>query len=103
MIWKANRPFNGVRQGPLKLVLTEQNAYFPPQNPANDSEALYDLSADPLETNNLIADPAFKAKADAMLDQLRTHAEFLFETGFRDVEPSALTPEVRANLEALGY
>ena len=95
--------FTGVRRGRWKLVLTEQNAYFPPQNEANDSEALYDLVADPGETNNLILDPQHRDLIDELVAKLRDHSEFLFTTGFRDVEPAAISPEIRANLEALGY
>ncbi len=95
--------FTGIRKGRWKLVLTEQNAYFPPQNEANDSEALYDLAADPNETNNVIHMPEHRALVEQLLGKLREHAEFLYATGFRDVEPAAISPEIRANLEALGY
>ena len=37
------------------------------------------------------------------LDYLRVHAQFLQEHGFRNVPPAALTPEVEAELKALGY
>jgi len=95
--------FSGARQGRWKLVLTEQNAYFPPQNPDNASEALYDLENDPKEEHNLIADPAHREVIERLLALLQEHGAFLFETGFRDVEPAALTPEIQANLKALGY
>ncbi len=95
--------FSGVRQGRWKLVLTEQNAFFPVENPENDSEALYDLLNDPGETVNLIADPAYRDVIEELLAKLQEHGEFLFDTGFRDIEPATLTPEIQANLEALGY
>jgi len=34
---------------------------------------------------------------------LRRHAEFLTEAGFRDIEPAALSPDIQASLNALGY
>ena len=95
--------FTGVRRGSFKLVLTERNAYFPPQSPQYEGEALYDLARDPGETTNLISDPAHRELVEELLARLREHSEFLFETGFRDIEPAALTPEIQANLNALGY
>jgi len=92
---------SGVRQGPYKLVLTEANAYFPPEE--GGGQALYDLASDPGELENLIADEGRRPLVEELLAKLRTHARFLAETGFRDAAPAALSPEVEAGLRALGY
>ncbi len=95
--------FTGVRKGRWKLVLTEHNAFFPPENPANARQALYDLWNDPAEEKNLIGAEEHRAIAEGMLEGLRRHSQFLVESGFRDATPSALTPDVEASLRALGY
>ncbi|MEQ1895140.1 MAG: sulfatase-like hydrolase/transferase, partial [Planctomycetota bacterium] len=95
--------FNGVRSGRWKLVLTEQNQFFPPSDPRFGREALYDLETDPSERRNLFRDEEHEALVARLLDELRRHAQFLQEQGFRDVAPAALTPEVEAGLKALGY
>ncbi len=95
--------FTGVRKGRWKLVLTERNAFFPPENPANARQALYDLWNDPAEEKNLIGAEEHRAIAEGMLEGLRRHSQFLVDSGFRDVTPSALTPDVEASLRALGY
>jgi hypothetical protein len=74
--------------------------------PADDprgSQAFYDLGADPDERRNLIKDTSQRERIQAMLAGLTEHASFLQEKGFRDIAPAALTPEVEANLRALGY
>jgi arylsulfatase A-like enzyme len=92
--------FNGVRSGPWKLVLTEQNAFFPPQR--YGGEALYNLDEDPGETKNLIHEEGHREIVERMLEGLRKHATFLAERGFRDHAPTVMTPEIEANLRALG-
>jgi len=94
--------FSGVRQGQWKLVLTQKNQWFPPDDPRG-SQAFYDLGADPDERRNLIKDTSQRERIQAMLAGLTKHASFLQEKGFRDIAPAALTPEVEANLRALGY
>jgi hypothetical protein len=66
-------------------------------------EALYHLGDDPGEQTNLFHDEQHQAQVAAWLDALRAHAQFLSETGFRDIPPAALTPEIEAGLRALGY
>jgi arylsulfatase len=95
--------FTGVRAGPWKLVLTEENQFFPPTDPRYGRGALYDLAADPEERRNLFRAEEHQALIDGLLERLRAHAQFLAEHGFRDVPPAALTPEVEAGLKALGY
>lgn len=95
--------FNGVRQGQWKLVLTEKNQFFPPQDPRNGREALYDLGTDPAERRNLFLEERHQDLVQDLLARLRAHAQFLQEHGFRDVPPAALTPEIEAGLRALGY
>ncbi|HVS20116.1 MAG TPA: sulfatase, partial [Planctomycetota bacterium] len=95
--------FNGLRQGPWKLVLTEANKFFPPAVPRFGREALYHLGDDPGERTNLFHDEEHEARLAEWLDALRAHAHFLAETGFRDIPPAALTPEIEAGLRALGY
>jgi len=95
--------FSGLRQGPWKLVLTEENEFFPPQDPRNGREALYDLATDPSERRNLFREERHQALVQDLLARLRAHAEFLQEQGFRDVPPAALTPEIEAEMKALGY
>jgi arylsulfatase len=93
--------FTGARVGPWKLVLTEENQFFPPDR--HGREALYDLARDPNEKSNLFRDPEHQALIQGILERLRAHAQFLTEQGFRDVPPAALTPEIEAGLKALGY
>lgn len=95
--------FTGVRSGKWKLVLTEQNQFFPPTDPRYGREALYDLATDPAERRNLFLEEHHQALLEGLLGPLREHAKFLQEQGFRDVPPAALTPEVEAGLKALGY
>jgi len=95
--------FNGVRQGQWKLVLTEKNQFFPPQDPRNGREALYDLASDPSERRNLFREERHQALVQDLLARLRAHAKFLQEQGFRNELPAALTPEIEAGLRALGY
>jgi len=95
--------FSGVRSGRWKLVLTEQNQFFPPEDPRFGREALYDLVTDPSERRNLFREKEHEALVARLLDELRRHAQFLQDEGFRDVAPAALTPEVEAGLRALGY
>jgi arylsulfatase len=94
---------NGVRAGPWKLVLTEENAFFPPSNPRFGREALYNLATDPAEAHNRILDEDQHVLVKELLGRLRRHAEFLTEAGFRDIEPAALSPDIQASLNALGY
>lgn len=95
--------FSGLRMGPWKLVLTEENQFFPPSDPRYGREALYDLSADPAERKNLFLNQEHQDLVRGLLEKLRTHAKFLQEQGFRDVPPASLTPEIEASLKALGY
>jgi len=95
--------FTGVRRGNWKLVLTEQNEFFPPTNPRYGREALYDLAEDPAEHRNLFLERKDEAQLEGLLVPLRTHAKFLQENGFRDVPPAILTPDMEASLKALGY
>jgi arylsulfatase A-like enzyme len=95
--------FTGVRHGPWKLVLTEENQFYPPTNPRYGREALFDLAADPEERKNLFHGEEHAELVKGLLDRLRKHAQFLQEQGFRDVPPAALTPEIEAGLKALGY
>ena len=95
--------FTGVREGRWKLVLTEANAYFPPQNPMYGGEALYDLEADPEETTNLFHEPEHKELVERLIAELVKHSQYLSETGFRDIEPAALDSSMQAELRALGY
>jgi arylsulfatase len=95
--------FSGVRSGRWKLVLTEENQFFPPSDPRYAREALYDLVSDPSERRNLFREKEHEALVARLLDELRRHAQFLQDEGFRDIAPAALTPEVEAGLRALGY
>jgi arylsulfatase A-like enzyme len=95
--------FTGLRQGPWKLVLTEQNKFYPPSDGRFGREALYDLAADPSERTNLFREAQHQALIQELLERLRGHAQFLQGHGFRDLPPAALTPEVEAGLRALGY
>ena len=94
---------NGIRAGPWKLVLTEENAYFPPSNPRFGRQHLYNVNSDPGEMNNRITDEERRTLVEELLGRLRDHAEFLAETGFRDIEPAALSSDIEASLRALGY
>ena len=93
--------FSGLRFGPWKLVLTEENEFFPPARFGR--EALFDLERDPAEQRNLFRDEAQRVRVQEFLAQLHAHSQFLQEHGFRDIAPAALTPEVEAALKALGY
>ena len=94
---------NGVRSGPWKLVLTEENAYFPPSNPQFGRQHLYNVNSDPEEMQNRITDEDRRTLVEELLGSLRDHAEFLAETGFRNIEPAALSSDIEASLRALGY
>jgi arylsulfatase A-like enzyme len=93
--------FNGVRDGSFKLVLTERDKYRP-VGPGGRHE-LYDLATDPLEQRDLLHDPAQRARIEKLVHALRDHSQFLESTGFRHVPSLLLSPEIRANLKALGY
>ncbi len=95
--------FNGVRKGDWKLVLTEENVYFPPDDPRYGREALYNLADDPAERDNLIHDVQHAALVRELLDKLRQHSEFVTTTGFRDIAPASLSADVEKSLKALGY
>jgi len=95
--------FSGVRSGAWKLVLTEQNEFFPPSDPRYGHEALYHLETDPSERRNLFREEEHKELVSELLARLTRHSQFLQEQGFRDVAPAALTPEMEASLRALGY
>jgi len=95
--------FSGIRSGRWKLVLTERNAFFPPRHSAHGREALFDLENDPEERENLIANEEHRDLIAGLLERLESHSEFLFTTGFRDVKPAALDPDIEASLAALGY
>ncbi len=101
---EAQRSFvlSGVRMGRWKLILTERNAYRPPWRGYSPQE-LYDLEADPGEEQNLIDEEEHRELVESLLDRLRAHSKFLDDTGFRDFEPAALSPDVEAELRALGY
>ncbi|HEX6885041.1 MAG TPA: sulfatase [Planctomycetota bacterium] len=93
--------FTGARLGPWKLVLTEENQFFPPDR--HGREALYHLGEDPGEKKNLFHESEYQPLIQGLLERLRAHAQFLASQGFRDVPPAALTPEIEAGLRALGY
>jgi arylsulfatase A-like enzyme len=95
--------FTGLRTGRWKLVLTEENQFFPPSDPRYGTGALYDLVADPEERRNLFRADDNQALIQGMMERLRRHSQYLAEHGFRDVPPAALTPEIEAELKALGY
>jgi arylsulfatase A-like enzyme len=95
--------FSGLRSGPWKLVLTEENKFFPPSVPRFGREALFHLGDDPAESRNLFHQEELSPRVAEWLELLRAHAQFLAETGFRDIPPAALTPEIEAGLRALGY
>jgi arylsulfatase A-like enzyme len=92
---------NSVREGPWKLVLTERNKYRPPSDPRYSAIELYNLAADPFEHDNLFEQEPEIGKR--LLDRLRGHTTYLNETGFRHIKPKALSPELEAELRALGY
>ena len=100
-----NRSFvlNAVRDGKWKYILTERNLYRPPGNPRYGSQELYDLSTDPNERKNLINSPEHQKRIEDMVKRLRSHSKFLNESGFRNIAPAALAPEVEAEMRALGY
>ncbi|MBM3976990.1 MAG: sulfatase [Planctomycetes bacterium] len=93
--------FSGIRDGSLKLVLTERDAYRPVG--AGGRQELYDLATDPLERHDLMHDPLVRARIEKLVQALQTHAQFLQEHGLRDVPTLLLSPEIRANMKALGY
>ncbi|RKY17090.1 MAG: hypothetical protein DRQ55_16590 [Planctomycetota bacterium] len=93
--------FSGVRQGQWKLVLTEENAYFPPAT--YGAQALFNLDEDPEEQVNLIEREEHRELVSELLEGLSSHATFLQGAGFRDVEPASMDPEVLQQLQALGY
>jgi arylsulfatase A-like enzyme len=93
--------FLGVRQGRWKLVLTQRNAWFPPE--VHGAEALYDLARDPRERENLARSERGRERAAALVRVLDQHAAFLAERGLRGTQPSILPDDVRASLKALGY
>ncbi len=95
--------FTGLRLGKWKLVLTEENQFFPPNDPRYGREALYDLETDPDEQRNLFLDQEHQDLVRGLLDELREHSKFLQEQGSRDVPPAALSPDIEAGLRALGY
>lgn len=91
--------FSGARRGEYKLVLTEKNLY----RPWAAREEFYDLSKDPAEKNNLIQDEAYRDLIQELTDSLEAHSEMLFKTGFRDIEPAAISEEVQEQMRMLGY
>lgn len=95
--------FSGVRSGRWKLVLTERNEFYPPEE--HGASALYDLAADPLEQDNLIASEEHRPLIQRLLDRLQEHAAFLEAEGFRDAAPTSVDPDsaLGAQLKALGY
>jgi arylsulfatase A-like enzyme len=95
--------FSGLRMGPWKLVLTERNKFFPPSVARFGREALFHLGDDPGESRNLFHVAEHEQRVAEWIELLRAHAQFLAETGFRDIPPAALTPEIEAGLRALGY
>jgi len=100
-----NRSFvlNAVRDGKWKLILTERNLYRPPGNPRYGAKELYDLEADPDETNNLIHVPAHQKRVAEMINRLELHEKFLINFGLRGSAPDSIDPEVEAEMRALGY
>ena len=98
-----NREFvlKGVRKGRWKLVITEANAYFPPEDPTNDSLALYDLETDPGETINLFHEESSRPILTELTTLLNEHLRFLEETGFRDAAPVSISDDVQKSLKAL--
>ena len=84
-------------------MLTEHNEFFPPGESRHGGKALYDLATDPSERRNLFQEEEHQSLVNSLLERLREHAQFLQEHGFRDIPPSVLTPEMQAELRALGY
>ncbi len=94
---------NAVRDGEWKFILTERNLYRPPGNPRYGPHELYNLENDPGELRNLIDAPKQQARIKEMVGRLRDHSSFLNDNGFRDIEPALLSPEMEAEMQALGY
>ncbi|MFT5689312.1 MAG: arylsulfatase A-like enzyme [Planctomycetota bacterium] len=100
-----NREFvlKGVRKGRWKLVITEANAFFSSDAPEAAPLALYDLEADPLESNNLFHLEVNRPIVTELKELLDEHLLFLQENGFRDAAPMAISEDVQRSLDALGY
>jgi arylsulfatase A-like enzyme len=94
---------NAYRDGDWKFILTERSLYRPPNHPDFGAQELYNLADDPGETNNLIHAPEHQERIEAMVKRLREHSVFLNDSGFRDIEPAALSPEMEEEMRALGY
>lgn len=94
---------SGMRRGPYKLILTERHRYRPPGD-AHPAQEFYDLSQDPAEERNLIADPEHQERIGQMVRELMTHSEFLANQGLRDDgAPAVMDAATRDQLKALGY
>jgi arylsulfatase len=90
--------FSGVRRGAHKLVLCQRDVW----NHVQTLE-LYDLEADPGERRNLLAEGLHAELVAELSARLAEHAQFLHATGFRRALPGALTDDIAAQLQALGY
>ncbi|MEX1024339.1 MAG: sulfatase [Planctomycetota bacterium] len=97
--------FNGLREGPYKLILTKANKYFPPSDPRykDNATALYDVISDPGERVNLIAQPEHAERVERMLDQVLGHQSFLNAEGLRDGSAVEMSADTQEQLRALGY
>lgn len=94
---------SGVRQGELKLVLTEKSIYRSEAGDILPMYELFDLGRDPGELEDRFDEPALRARRDDLMRALEAHARFLAEQGLRDQPPGLLSDEMRRQLEALGY
>lgn len=95
--------FKGIREGDLKLVLTEASLYRPPTDPRFPAIEAYDLASDPGELQNVVEDDRYRDTIERLMGRLAEHTTFLEETGFRDMASGELSDAMRAEMEALGY
>jgi arylsulfatase A-like enzyme len=94
---------SGVRQGELKLVLTEKSIYRAEAGDILPMYELFDLARDPGERQDRFDETGLAQRRDELMRALEAHARFLAEEGLRDQPPGLLTDEMRRQLEALGY
>jgi arylsulfatase A-like enzyme len=87
-----------VRDGRFKLLRASTSFQRADSRRVPGGEQLFDLSADPGELHDLIAN----APDDARLDELRSALD-TFEKACVSVGEDVLDPEVQANLARLGY
>jgi hypothetical protein len=94
---------SGVRQGDLKLVLTEKSIYRAEAGDILPMYELFDLARDPDERQDRFDEAGLAQRRDSLMRALEAHARFLAEEGLRDQPPGILSDEMRRQLEALGY